>query len=54
MASPSADPYLAGLHQELVGKTGDDRDAILAEIERVGGTVPDRSPQPVTKPKATR
>lgn len=43
------DAYLAGLRRELVGKKGDDRDAILAEIKRVGGVVPDASPPPVVK-----
>jgi hypothetical protein len=55
VASPSAeDPYLAGLRRELIGKTGEDRDAILKEIERVGGSVPDASPRRPAKPAPTR
>lgn len=43
----SADPsYLVGLRTELVGKKGADRQAVLDEIKRVGGTVPDQSPPP--------
>lgn len=49
----TSDAYLAGLYRELVGKTGDDRAAVLVEIERVGGKVPDTSPAPA-KPAAKR
>jgi hypothetical protein len=42
--------YLSGLRRELEGKTGEDRDAILAEIKRVGGEVPDVSPKPRARP----
>lgn len=38
--------YLAGLQRELQGTTGAKRAAVLAEIERVGGQVPDVSPPP--------
>jgi hypothetical protein len=38
--------YLAGLRRELQGLSGARREAVLAEIERVGGKVPDASPPP--------
>jgi hypothetical protein len=40
------DDYLDGLRRELAGARGEKRDAVLAEIKRVGGAVPDASPRP--------